>query len=80
MTAIGDVLQGGESASGSVLAAIQDGMTSSNLELRRVAWYAFSGAGADGSARLAAMLSSAPAEVAGVVDPQLEEDDEEPDV
>ncbi len=77
MTAIGDVLQGGESASGSVLAAIQDGMTSSNPELRRVAWYAFSGAGADGSARLAAMLSSAPA---GGDDPQLEEADEEPEV
>ncbi len=91
MTAIGDVLQGSHSASGSVLAAIQDGMTSSNPELRRVAWYAFSGAGADGSARLAAMLSPAPAEIVGDddaeevppledEDPDFEEDEDEPDL
>ena len=60
MTAIGDVLQGGESASGSVLAAIEDGMASSNPRLRRASWYAFSGAAASGAGRLAAMLASAP--------------------
>lgn len=66
MTAIGDALQESGGASDVVLRAIQEGMSSSTPELRRAAWYAFSAGGADGPARLSAMLASAPAEVAPV--------------
>ena len=60
MTAVGDVLQGSSSgASDSVLSTIKDGMALSSLALRRAAWYAFSGAAADGASRLGAMLASA---------------------
>jgi len=65
MRALGKSIQAASGTSAPlILKTIQDGMQSTDLELRRAAWIAFSNSGADPRAQLKALMASAP-EAAG---------------